>query len=354
MQNLLILGGCGFVGSNLALYFKERGNNVIVFDNLVRRGGENNLLEFKNKGIKFIHGDVRNKEDFNNIPNKIDVILDCAAQPSAINYKNPIFDITNNTLGTINTLEYCRQNGCGLIFWSTNKCYTGKICNTPRTETKGARLIWAKDQDNINIPGFNLEYGFNEQLSIDGKDHSIYGVSKIMSDLMIQEWSDAYNIPSIINRNSCLAGPNQWGMAEQGWMAWFAIANRFNFPIKIFGWSGLQVRDYLFADDFCKLIEKQINGISKYRGEVFTVGGGKDFNTSILETVEFLEHNYKEFSKIEFDNTERRADQKLYISDIRKVSNAFDWSPSIDLKIGYEQIFNWITRNEDKIKEIWS
>lgn len=805
MEKILIIGGAGFVGSNLAYYLKDYGYNITVLDNLVRRGVENNLPEFKLKGIDFIHGDIRNPEDLNNIKN-INIVLNCAAQPTALNYENPTFDITNNTLGTLNVLEFCRRNGCGLIFWSTNKVYSGEVCNSLKLDftTSNTRFYW--DKSISPFQGFNRFSGFSENLSIDGKEHSIYGVSKVMADLMVQEWASAFNIPSIVNRfsclskdtlirtkygdtklcdifkecnvmtnnhykktstgsflngkeelyklttkngytikatkdhllycpegykavkdinygsfieilpnsqirinhnllpdeniiteemmraflnredlyfsksfveraikqltkqgllplkynnkfiyilaqmtgyffgdghiglknskrkdngknqtlltlqiydkfdenlllikddlkemgvycsdiftnysesklacgqiikgtskkicvsnnafnslmfllgvpsgrkaskeylipdwilkshkdvkaaflsgifgaegscpnvltsnrkgnikfelkclgltqcknvnlksnlydfmgqigtllkefgikssfydtltydnndgstsfgreirigqsvevyklfgqigfsynkkrqrnlsfinefnktnlsvlyydnwikertfktsgsdmlwdyiiskekseitevmdmtipdgnnfiangfhvHNCLAGPNQWGKAEQGWLTWFAIANHFKLPIKVYGFGGRQVRDYLFIDDLCNLIHKQIKDINNFKGEVFNVGGGINQTTSVKEAINHLDSNYKEFVGIDYIEKTRRADQAIYISDVTKVCHTFDWKPKIKLEEGYIKVFKWIKENESKLESLY-
>lgn len=352
MKKILIIGGAGFVGSNLAFRLKNDNYKVTVLDNLVRRGCENNIPIFKKLGISFVHGDTRNKEDINHLDD-YDVILDCAAQPSAINYKNPNFDITNNTYGVLNVLDYCRERGSGLIFWSTNKCYTGKVCNNIKIKNTKGKFEF---DDQTSFDGFDPKFGFNENLTLDGNDHSIYGVSKVMADLMIQEYADAYKIRSISNRFSCLAGPNQWGKAEQGWMTWFAIANKLKLPIEIYGFQGMQVRDYLFIDDLYSLIKKQIDNLDNYFGEVFNVGGGKDYSTSIKEAIDFIEAKYSKFVDIKFFEETRRADQAIYISDNRKVKQAFDWQPSIKLEQGYEQIFEWINQENTLtiLKEIYN
>lgn len=348
-MNILIVGGAGFVGANLAFKFKTETNfNVTVLDNLVRRGSEYNLTKFKQLGINFIHGDVRNKEDILTLPS-FDIVLDCAAQPSAVNYKNPAFDITNNTYGVLNLLEYCKLNKSGLIYWSTNKCYSGTICNKPIIETKQHRFVFKEQPD---FEGFNYKTGFNEQLSIDGRDHSIYGVSKVMGDLMIQEYADAYNIPAICNRFSCLAGPNQWGKSEQGWVAWFVIANYFNLPVTVYGYNGYQVRDYLFIDDVYTLILKQCYNLHLYRGDVFNVGGGSNFTISIKEALNLLEYTYNKMN-ITYNNDARRADHAVYISDTRKVKQTFNWEPSITVEAGLKQIWDWVDSNQPVLKSLY-
>lgn len=347
---ILIIGGAGFVGANLAVKFAADGYSVKVMDNLVRRGSEYNIPRLKKNGIKFYHGDTRNKEDLLNVGSS-DIVLDCAAQPSAINYENPNFDITNNTFAVLNVLDYCRNNNAGLIFWSTNKCYTGTVCNYPELVKLETRYDFKTD--GRKIEGFDPIKGFDERLTPDGKDHSIYGVSKIMADLMIQEYSDAFKIPAICNRFSCLAGPYQWGKAEQGWVAWFGIANYLKLPICIYGYDGLQVRDFLFIDDVYKLVSKQVKSINNYYGEVFNVGGGRDFSVSIKEAIMFLEEKYNKFTRIDYVPDERRADQIVYITNNEKVCKEFNWKPETNLSTGYDQIFEWIKKEQKTLIELY-
>jgi CDP-paratose 2-epimerase len=350
-MKILVIGGCGFVGFNLAQHLSKCGHEVIVADNLVRRGSELSLNKLKKLKIKFIHCDIRNKEDFINLP-KVDLILNCAAQPSAINYVNPEFDITNNTYGVVNILEHCRKNQTPIILWSTNKCYSGKLVNSVPYKIKNRRFVWDTPQ-NYNFVGWSTQ-GFNENLSVNGVDHSIYGVSKISSDLLVQEWSDAFKIPAICNRFSCLAGPNQWGKAEQGWVTWFAIANELGLPIEVFGFDGNQVRDCLFSDDLNNLIEKQAQTISNYFGEFFNVGGGIDSSLSVNEAIDILSEKNKNWSSITYHKEERRADQAIYISDTAKVQNSFNWKPTLSISDGYDQILSWVKNNKDALKELYA
>lgn len=351
MKKILILGGCGFVGYNLAEYLFKKGFEVFVADNLVRRGSEISLIKLKKLGIKFIHCDIRNKEDFLNLP-KVDLILNCAAQPSAVNYANPEFDITNNTYGVVNILEHCRKTQTPIILWSTNKCYSGNLVNSIKRTIKNRRFFWEENQQN-NVIGWSLD-GFNENLSVNGTDHSIYGVSKISADLIVQEWSDAFKIPAICNRFSCLAGPNQWGKAEQGWVTWFAIANELELPIEVFGFQGNQVRDCLFSKDLNLLIEKQISKIDNYFGEFFNVGGGKDITISVNEAVDVLQQKNKPWSKVVYHDEQRRADQAIYISDISKVKSHFSWEPKINISEGYDEILYWVKNNKNILIDLYN
>lgn len=347
-KRVLITGGAGFVGGNLAEYLHTLGHKVTIADNLVRRGSEQSLPLFKRLGIEFIHCDIRNKEDLKNLSGA-NVVLHCAAQPSAVNYYNPEFDFTNNTTGLVNVLEYCRERYASLIFWSTNKCYSGDLVNLVPHEIKGNRFVWSEPA--YKMTGWS-NAGFNEKLSLDGKDHSIYGASKVSADLLVQEWSDAFKIPAICNRFSCLAGPKQWGKAEQGWVTWFAIANELELPIDIFGFEGYQVRDCLFTPDINSLIAKQIEAPPKY-AEVYNVGGGVNNTISISEAIQYLEKVNKPWIQIK-NHPQRRADQKIYISDNTKVSNDFNWTPKVSIEKGYDQIIEWVKENKNLLKQLYS
>lgn len=344
-MNILITGGAGFVGSNLAIYFRQKGHYVTVMDNLVRRGSELNLNEFQDWGIDFIHGDVRNKEDFEHLKYKPEIILDTAAQPAACTgYDNPTFDITNNYLGLLNVLEYARDCKAGLIFWSTNKVYDGNLVNA--LSVREGKTRWNTSMD---------WRGFGESTSIDGGCHSIYGLSKVCADLTCQEWAKSFKMPVIINRWSCLAGERQFGKSEQGWVAWFVMAGIFNLPVNLYGWQGKQVRDVLFIKDICELIEKQIAHIHEpgLCGQVFNVGGGMGNNVSLLECISQIENILGKKIKSHYVDEVRKADQCVYISDITKVRNTFNWMPQVKMEEGLIQIIDWVEKNADKLQRLY-
>lgn len=361
-MHYLIFGGAGFVGANLARSFSLNGDKVTCVDNLVRRGSEVNLNDLRSMGVDFIHADIRNKEDLDGLPQS-DIVLNCAAQPSAVNYANPEFDYTNNTAGQVNILEFCRIRNIPIILWSTNKVYPYEVTNAIPYEREGDRFVWKDDQPpylSEQLIGWE-QYGFNENASISGGDHSIYGASKAAADVITQEWCNAYKIPGIVNRFSCLSGPNQWGKAEQGWVAWFAIAHELGLPIDIFGYKGLQVRDNLYISDVAELIQKQadvlVNADAVPYGEVYNVGGGsgEGFSISLNEAMKMIEEmRGSEFNQVTYHNDTRRADQAIYISDITKVRETFDWKPTVTVKEGYERIFEWIDRNKKTLQELYN
>lgn len=352
MKKILIVGGAGFVGGNLSTFFAEQGNEIIAFDNLVRRGSEFNLERFRQyKNIKFVHGDARNKEDFDNLNFKPDIVLDCSSQPTATEgYKNFRYDMTNNAFSVLNILEYCREKDAGLIYWSTNKVYGGNTCNSIPVRETDTRLVWNK-YSAFSKEGWS-DLGFSEKLSIDGKDHTPYGVSKLSGDLMVQEFSNAFNVPAVINRFSCLYGTHQWGHVAQGWIAHFVISKILGKPLNIYGFKGKQVRDCLYMLDLCDLIQKQIQLIHSFRGDVYNVGGGIKNTTSVLELNQKLDEILGTKSEITFHDNPRREDQNIYISDITKVQNELRWNPRYNIENGLYDLIQWVKDNKFILEKI--
>ncbi|MCC7491072.1 MAG: NAD-dependent epimerase/dehydratase family protein [Fimbriimonadaceae bacterium] len=358
-MKILITGGAGFVGANLAQWLAARGHRVFVMDNLVRRGSELNLPRLKEQGITFVHGDVRCAEDFVALPKDIEVVLECCAQPSAIDgYANPLFDINNNTIGLLNTLEFARRCGAGLVFWSTNKTYAGVHINKFPVVEQDSRWVWDKAaiaaEYGDKLPaGFDPDHGFSAEFTVDGKDHSIYGLSKIMADLACQEWSDAFGVKTVINRFSCLAGEGQFGKSAQGWVAWWAIAFHFGLPLKYIGWAGKQVRDALFIEDICRLIETEIGMLDQLAGRVFNVGGGRDITLSLREATALMERRFGWSVPVVYEEDPRKADHCIYISDIRPLTAATGWTPQVTVEEGYDRIIRWVVDHEDELARLY-
>jgi len=348
---ILITGGCGFVGANLAVYLAERDYNVIAFDNLVRRGSEMNLTRLHQAGVKFVHGDVRCEEDLKGLP-YLDVIVNTAAQPSAIDgYNNPTFDLTNNTIGTLNLLDMCRDRGFkGMIQFSTNKTFSAEMINRPPRHEAETRWIWNEER-NHPWPWWDCDKGISERSApIDGGDHSIYGLSKVMADLACQEYADAFDLRLIVNRFSCIAGTHQMGKTSQGWVTWWAIAALLNRPVTYIGWNGKQVRDVLFIEDLCRLIHLQIDAITDWESDlphtVYNVGGGRDNTLSLREATAYMQELFPSWNPDPFIiNEPRRSDHAVYISDLDRVCTTFGWEPTIGVREGLESIARWVVDN---------
>lgn len=355
-MHVLVSGGCGFIGSHLAVHLRESGHAVVVMDNLVRRGAERNVGVLQHHGIQFCHGDVRNPEDLGNLPAGIEVVCDTSAQPSVVTgYGNPIFDITNNGLGAIHLLEYVRLRRIPLIFWSSNRVYGADRLNAlPRRET-ATRFeydpeAWNRLSVERRPAGFHPEHGISEEFSIDGGQRSIYGLSKLIADTACQEYAQAFDLPIIVNRFGVISGPGQFGKTDQGWVVWWAVAHWFQLPLTYLGWLGKQVRDVLFVDDLLALLDVQMSRIGEFRGEVFNVGGGAGNAISLCEATASMREICSRVTSITHSDQARRGDIALYWTDNRKARQVLGWQPKTDLRMGFARIVDWIRENEPELR----
>lgn len=325
-------------------------------DNLARRGSEINLHRLRKHGVDFLHGDVRCREDFSGLPGQFDLICECSAQPSVLSgYANPLFDITNNALGLINVLEFARERGCALIFWSSSRVYSADKLNAlPRRETS-TRLAWdGAPPLPERIPGFDPQHGVSEDFSVDGRQHSIYGLSKVMADIACQEYAEAFGVKTVINRFGVLSGEGQFGKTDQGWVVWWAAAFHFGLPLKYIGWGGKQVRDIVFIDDVCRLVEMQMNQMDKIRGEVFNLGGGRAGSLSLLEATQMLREKTGKDVQLTVESEPRKADQVIFISDSRKAERVLGWRPRVMPSEGYDRILAWLHENENDLRALYA
>ena len=356
-MHILITGGAGFVGSELAVRLTEKNHRVVVMDNLVRRGSESNLDRLARHGVTFVHGDVRNAEDFENLPSGVEFLIDVSAQPSVVSgYSNPIFDITNNSLGVIHVLESARRYRCPMIFFSTNRVYVvDRLLELPRREA-AARFEWDPSAWN-RLPGearprgFDPLHGVSEEFAVDGGQRTVYGLSKLIADVSCQEYAHAFDLPLVINRFGVIAGTGQFAKLDQGWVVWWAIAHYFKLPLKYIGWNGKQVRDVLFLDDVCDLVALQMGQISRFRGDIFNIGGGAANSLSLREGTHLLESKLGHGTSITVEDAVRKGDLPIYFTDNRKGLNQLKWQPRVSLDQGFDKILAWIRANEDLLRK---
>ncbi|MDP2831155.1 MAG: NAD-dependent epimerase/dehydratase family protein [Candidatus Omnitrophota bacterium] len=342
-KTLLITGGAGFIGSNLAVYFKRKYPQVKVFvlDNLVRRGSEFNLPRLKENGVKFIRGDVRRPKDLG-LKFDIDLILECSAEPSVLaGYENPSYIIDTNLMGTVNCLELCRQRKAGMIFLSTSRVYPyEKINAISRLESK-SRFEW---------PRFA---GIDTDFSLIGPK-TLYGATKLASELILQEYIAAYGIKAVMNRCGVVAGPWQFGKVDQGVFTYWMLAHYFKRPLKYigFGGKGKQVSDLLHVDDLCRLIDLQIDSLSKLSGNIYNAGGAREVSLSLLETTALCREITGNKIKVGRDPRNRPGDIAIYLTDNQKVTRQLKWKPQKPAAMILEDIFNWIRNNEAKLRKL--
>ena len=347
----MITGGAGFIGSNLSASFKGKYPKirVIALDNLKRRGSELNLTRLKEANIEFIHGDIRNPEDFPEI--EYDAMIECSAEPSVLSgYEgNPLYVVNTNLIGTINCLEDARKRNADIIFLSTSRVYPYERINKIKTTEDKTRFIWKEGQD---IRGWSPE-GITEDFPLEGPC-SLYGASKLCSELLLQEYISMYGLRGVINRCGVIAGPWQFGKVDQGVFTLLILAHYFkkdNLKYIGFGGEGKQVRDLLHIKDLFNLVDFELKNMDKVNGRIYNVGGGKDISLSLLETTKICQEITGNKIAIGRESVTRPADMIIYIGDNSRVTSETGWTPAHSTKKILEDIYKWIRDNESTLSK---
>ena len=337
-RNYLITGGAGFIGSNYVHRLIQRGETVTVYDNLSRAGAPRNIawLEeaFGKNAFRLIAGDVRSAEQMAEAAREADVIVHLAGQVAVTtSVMNPREDFESNALGTFNALEAARLSGRDPIFLysSTNKVYGGM--DDVQLREDATRWLYA-----------DLEYGCAETQPLDF--HSPYGVSKGAGDQYVRDYSRIYGLRSVVFRQSCIYGPRQFGVEDQGWLAWMMIAAVTGKKITVYG-DGKQVRDVLYVDDLLNAYDAAIEKIDVAKGQVYNMGGGTRNVLAVwAEFGPILERLFGRPIEVERGDW-RPGDQKVFYADFRKAKRELGWEPRIDLEEGIERLFEWVQANKD-------
>ncbi|HRN50007.1 MAG TPA: GDP-mannose 4,6-dehydratase [Anaerolineales bacterium] len=337
-KTYLLTGGAGFIGCNYANVLLGRGERVVILDNLSRKGAERNLAWLRQthgaESFELVVGDVRTAGSLLDPVAGADVIVHLAGQVAVTSsVTDPRTDFDINALGTFNVLEAARQAGHKpfIIYSSTNKVY-GEMLEHRLLSGK-TRYRYAK-----------LPHGLPETQQLDF--HSPYGCSKGAAEQYVRDYARIYGIPSVVFRQSCIYGPRQFGVEDQGWLAWFVIAAVLGKPISIYG-DGKQVRDMLHVHDLTAAYDAAIARQSKIAGEAFNIGGGPDFTLSIWkECGPLLERLLGRKIPVSYGPT-RPGDQKVYISDIRKAKKALAWKPTIGVEQGTAELVAWVQEHRE-------
>lgn len=350
MKTVLLTGGAGFVGSNLAIDLNKIKPQwkILCLDNLKRRGSELNLGRLKEAGIEFIHGDIRSKEDLY-IEKKIDLIIECSAEPSVLAGfgSSPEYVLNTNLFGTINCLELARRDKADFIFLSTSRIYPIPKLEKLSYREESTRFVLNSEQPFSGVS----DEGISTEFPLDGW-RSMYGTAKLASELIIHEYVAMYGIRAVINRCGVIAGPWQMGKVDQGVFALWMLHYYFKKNLQYIGFngSGKQVRDLLHIDDLSELTLMESEMLSEINGRTFNVGGGNNVSLSLQETTEICEEITGNKLQIKPISENRPADVPIYISDNRKVTKATGWSPRKDAREILRDIFEWIRENEQRVK----
>ncbi len=337
-MKIVITGGAGFIGSNTANYYLKQGDDVVIFDNLSREGSKKNLRWLKDLGgkLKVVIGDVRKIDDVLALRSDLvraDAIIHLAAQVAVTtSVENPHEDFAINALGTFNVLESARmaKSKAKFIYSSTNKVYGG--------------------MDDVSIIERNNRYqyksfpkGISEDQPLDF--HSPYGCSKGAADQYVHDYSRIYGLDTVVFRQSCIYGPRQFGVEDQGWVAWFIIATALGKKLTIYG-DGKQIRDLLYVDDLVRAYDLAIMRKEVTKGKVYNIGGGPQNTMSVwTEFGPMLERLFQRKIKVKFRDW-RPGDQRVFVADITKAKKEFNWKPKIGIKKGIEKLYNWVINNK--------
>ena len=338
-MKLLITGGCGFLGSNLAAYAMQRGEELTIFDNLSRYGSSLNLDWLKSCGdFKFIHGDIRNTNDVNKliISTQPDAVIHLAGQVAmTTSIANPRFDFEVNTQGTLNLLESIREHvpNAAIIYSSTNKVY-------------GDLEQFMYEESETRYRCLDHPEGFDETITLDF--HSPYGCSKGAADQYMLDYARIYGLKTVVFRHSSMYGGRQFATYDQGWIGWFCQqaldtnSGQMKEPFTISG-NGKQVRDVLHAEDMQELYFKAIQQIETVQGQAFNIGGGISNSLSILELLSMLESKLNLKEQLKYIKLKRRdSDQNLFVADILKAKKMLNWVPVISKEEGISKMLSWL------------
>lgn len=339
-RRVVITGGAGFVGSHAASHFAKRHWEVVILDNFSRgqafsRSGQDsasyNWSSLRSiPGVRLVRGSVSDPRVVRAAIRDAEFVIHLAAQVAVTtSLLKPRDDFLSNAVGTFNILEACRlaRTSPRVVYASTNKVYGANINAIPVAEGK-TRYRFRSSRFRKGIP---------ESFPVDHTDHSPYGVSKLVGDLYAQEFGHTYGLATGVFRMSCIYGPRQIGVADQGWVSHFVLSALQNQPIKIYG-DGKQVRDVLYVSDLIAALESYLR--SRLGPEVFNTGGGERNTLSLVELISHLQDRLKRTIQISY-HPWRPADQKVYVSDVSRLSKVLDWHPSVDPASGVDRLIDW-------------
>jgi CDP-paratose 2-epimerase len=340
-RKYLLTGGMGFIGSNYVSRLLGRGEEVIVYDNLSRSSSPKNLewlrQRYGDDSFRMVIGDVRDESLLTDAAQEVDVIVHLASQVAVTtSVSKPREDFEINALGTFNLLEAARHSGRqpAVLYASTNKVYGGMENVT--VQEMSSRYQYA-----------SLPLGIPESQPLDF--HSPYGCSKGAGDQYTRDYHRIYDLPTVVFRQSCIYGPRQFGVEDQGWVAWFIIALLTGRPITIYG-NGKQVRDLLYVEDLLDAYDAALEKIDTAAGQVYNIGGGVMNTISVWKELQpVLEQLHGRKIEVKWGDW-RPGDQLIYMSDTRKAQAELGWQPKVSVDAGIRRLFEWAWDNQQLFK----
>ena len=337
-RHVLITGGAGFVGTNLAARLAEEGRHVVVLDSLARPGVERNLRWLERTypdRVAAAVGDVRDAGAVRAAMRRAEAVFHFAAQVAVTTSLDaPLEDFDVNLRGTLTVLEELRAlaHPVPLLFTSTNKVY-GSL---PDVALARSRERWQPVDPELR------RRGIDEQRPL----HfcTPYGCSKGGADQYVLDYASTFGLPAVVFRMSCIYGPHQHGNEDQGWVAHFLIRVRDGEAVTLYG-DGAQVRDILYAADLIEAMVRVHEDAERLAGTAFNVGGGPERTLSLIELVAIIERLEGAPPRLAYSEW-RAADQRWYVSDASKLYDAVGWEPLVGVDEGVASLHRWLSQRE--------
>jgi CDP-paratose 2-epimerase len=351
MPRILITGGAGFVGSNLAVSLAARHQDweLVALDSLHRKGSVLNLPRLEGAGVEFVKGDVREPEGLMALP-KFDAIIECSAEPSVMSGVDGDtgYLVHTNLTGAYNCLELARRDGAYFVFLSTSRVYPVQPQVELRLEEAETRFELAAEQE---VRGVSPA-GISEQFPLEGA-RTLYGATKLAAELLIEEFREGLGVPAVIDRCGVIAGPWQMGKVDQGVFTHWMLAHHFGNPLSYigFGGEGKQVRDLLHVEDLVDLVERQLLAPGEWDGRTVNVGGGRECSLSLRETTAICQRLTGNEVPIAPVLETRQGDVPVYLSDCTRLFGLDEWRPRRSPERVLADIHEWIAADEQRIAE---
>jgi CDP-paratose 2-epimerase len=357
MKDILVTGGAGFVGAQLALRFKKQfpQARITALDNLKRRGSELNLAVLKQHGIAFVHGDIRVPEDLSSLVSttkRFDLLIEASAEPSvhAGSDGSPAYVLQTNLNGTLNCLEFARRHVERMVFLSTSRVYSLSPLRNLKLKEGAVRLDAESTQPS---PGAS-ERGLSENFPTDSA-RTFYGMTKLASEMAIQEYAGTYGLQAAVFRCGVIAGAGQFGKVDQGvytlWMARHLFGGALGYTG--FGGTGKQVRDLLHPDDLHTALSLALENASVWKGDALNLGGGLKHSVSLQEWTQLAQELTGKTLKLGMKSETAPADIPWYVSDCSKAEKTLKWKPTKSPREISGDIVSWLKQNESALKPLF-
>lgn len=350
MTRVLVTGGAGFVGSNLAIALAaDPEREVLALDNLHRRGSELNPPRLADAGVEFIRADVREPAELQRLPH-VDAIVECSAEPSVMSgvEGDTSYLVHTNLTGAYNCLELARRDGASMLFLSTSRVYSIAALESIRLREGDTRFEISDEQEHDGVS----PRGISERFPTRGA-RTLYGTTKLAAELLIDEYRAGFGVRAVVDRCGVIAGPWQMGKVDQGVFTHWMLSHHFRQPLRYIGYggSGKQVRDLIHIDDLIELVDEQLRDSERWDGLTVNVGGGPERSLSLLETTEICRELTGNQVEIEPVSETRQGDVPTYVSDCAELFSHTEWRPRRSAEQTLRDIQGWIASNEDALPE---